>query len=600
MRTTTIPEYASFMPRPMRPKSRPIRVAALLFVAAATTLAQAPGSYVGWTAFGTATYNPFSPQPVDGVFGGAVAIVGDVDLDGTNDVVVQSGVGAFLHVLSGAAGTPIYAVVGTVGSDLGRAVANVGDVNGDGVSDFVATEPGYAAPGVGLTSVGRARLFSGASGAALWTVVGTTAFGRFGEAAAEIGDLDFDGVLDVVVGAPGGPVLGGPPAIGYALVLSGATGAIVRTYTSPPGTTIGRAFAKLGDFDGDGFPEALFTASYVASGGGPLVCGSAAAGVISGLTGQPLFAVTGPLCDMFGYSAAGLGDVNGDGIPDFAVGSPDHQVAPLGPGSATAFSGATGAALWSYFGTNANGQFGISLAGGFDFDGDGVPDLVAGAPESTVSGAAGRAVVLNGATGAVLATLTSHLPSTSRFGTSVAAGSDLNGDGVADVVAGAPMSSTPGFSLNGAVHVRSRFGFSVGATAFGAGCSGGLAKAPVLSTFGGVPSASVGSAAFGVAVSAAPASSAVVLLLGASATTWIGGSLPYNLATSGLPSCDLLTSPDLLLLSATSTSGVASFPFPIATVPALAGSAAYAQAYVASPATPLQGGTTAGLAVVLQ
>lgn len=576
----------------------PSRRAAVVIVAAAcSAVAQTPGSYVGWTATGTASYNPFSPAAVNGFLGAAVAVVGDLNGDGVDDVLAQAGIGAFLHALSGVDGTTLYTMTGTLGSDLGRAVARMPDLNADGTADFVVGTPGHSSGG--FSANGRVELRSGATGAALWTVLGVGASARLGGTVAEIGDVDLDGFPDVGVGASGSIVLGGPTTFGYALVLSGATGATIRSYASPPGYTVGGAIAKLGDLDLDGVVDAVFTASYFAT-GGPIVCGSAFASVMSGATGAPLLVVAGPLCDGFGATAAGLGDATGDGVPDFAVGAPDYLVSPLGPGAVTFFSGATGAAYATATTATPGSYYASSLVGGFDFDADGDPDLAVGVPELSVSGGAGRVEILDAGAGAIVAVLTPHLPTSFRFGSTFGAGDDLTGDGVADLVVGAAVTSTAGLNMNGAVTVRSRFGLAAGGARYGAACAGGLPHAPALSFVGGGPNVTTGAPAFGLAVTAAPGFGGAMLVVGGSNTTWAGGALPFQLSAVGLSACPLLASPDLLFFSDTSGGGATVFPFPLAPSPGLAGLTLYAQAYVATSAAPLAGGVTTGLAITLQ
>lgn len=588
--------------RPPALRSSPRRASttrALVFAACAalTTVAQTPGSYVAWTATGTASYNPFSLQSVDGLLGAAVAVVGDLDADGVDDVLAQAGNGALLHALSGATGATILTMPDTVGSDFGRAVARMPDVNGDGVPDFVVGTPGFASGGA--SSIGRAELRSGATGAPLWTVLGVGTSARLGDAVAEIGDIDADGTPDVGVGAPGNTGLGSSTTFGYALVLSGATGATLRSYASPPGYTVGRAIAKVGDVDGDGFVDAVFTASYFPT-GGPVVCGPGFASVMSGLTGAPLLVVSGALCDAFGYATSGVGDATGDGVPDFAVGSPDHVVGPQGAGSVTFFSGASGVPYMTVASTVVGSNFGSVLAGGFDFDGDGDPDLAVSVPEYSVSGASGRVEIFDSATGASVATLLPHVAPSFRFGQGLAVGGDLTGDGVADVVVGAPLTSTGPLSFNGIATVRSRFGLATGGVRYASGCAGGLPNAPQLSFVGGGPAVSIGAPAFGLAVTAAPPAGAAMLILGVSNAVWAGGALPFGLAAVGLSACPLLASPDHLYLADTTTGGASVFYFPVASAPTLAGVTIYAQAYVATTAAPLAGGTSPGLAVTLQ
>jgi VCBS repeat protein/FG-GAP repeat protein len=163
--------------------------------------------------------------------------------------------------------------------------------------------------------------------------------------------------------------------------------------SSIPG--IGTSVAFLGDVDGDGVPD------YV--GGGPAIgWGSLGDGqvlVCSGATGAVLFDFTGAVRAEFGAAVASAGDIDADGHDDVAVGAPKD-----GPGAVYIYSGATGALLRTLSGASADSLFGSSLANLGDIDGDGIADLAVGAPDDASGGSqTGLAVIYSGATGGVLA-----------------------------------------------------------------------------------------------------------------------------------------------------------------------------------------------------
>src|SRR5262249_9819867 len=142
--------------------------------------------------------------------------------------------------------------------------------------------------------------------------------GFFGWSIAAYADVNGDGRADFLVGAP---TLNGPSAVpGHVRVCSGLDGSEIRRVTGATAAErFGAAVAAVGDVNGDGVP-----AFAVGAPGGTGISGGAIH-VYSGLDGTELteFIRTGSTFrDNLGSSLAALGDVNGDGVPDFAVGAP--------------------------------------------------------------------------------------------------------------------------------------------------------------------------------------------------------------------------------------------------------------------------------------
>jgi hypothetical protein len=248
---------------------------------------------------------------------------------------------------------------------------------------------------------GRAYVFSGSTGVLLLTLESPAAqaAGLFGQSVAGAGDVDGDGRADVIVGAvnehPGNALRGG-----RAYVLSGATGALIHALDSPHAQQSGRfgvSVASAGDVDGDGVQDVLVGAA----GETPAGANSGRAYLFSGATGQHLRTLESPNAEpsgFFGGAVAGAGDVDGDGLADVLVGGGNEDtVAGFGAGRAYAFSGA-GGLLFAIESPNSQqgGTFGSALAGAGDADGDGRPDLILGAMgEDTAAGSfAGRAYVV--------------------------------------------------------------------------------------------------------------------------------------------------------------------------------------------------------------
>lgn len=156
----------------------------------------------------------------------------------------------------------------------------------------------------------------------------------------------------------------------------------------------------MGDVDGDGFEDYAVVApgAAVPFGAFPIT------GVVyveSGRRGTRIRTMVGDQSSaMMGESMLSIGDVNGDGVPDLAVGSPSHDFAFGNAGRVTMYSGSDGTVLWIADGAVIGRERGKCLAATPDLTGDGIPDLVTGEPGADVGGSGrGRAAFLNGATG---------------------------------------------------------------------------------------------------------------------------------------------------------------------------------------------------------
>jgi FG-GAP repeat protein len=516
-------------------------------------------------------------------FGASVAGAGDVDGDGFADLLVGApGIDAsafFLdaggaRVLSGANGAILLAMSGVaLAEQLGQVVARAGDVDADGTVDFVLGSQ------LSLFTLGAARVFSGAGGAQLYAFIGGQTGTGLGMAVAGIGDLDGDGHAEVAVGEPYYLNFVSPffPGYGRVRVFSGASGGVLLDLVgAAPGDAAGYSVAGPGDLDGDGVPDVFVGTPRPES---PVAINQPGGAVLfSGATGGPIFTFTGIAGgDLLGSSVADAGDIDGDSVHDLAAGAPNSPGFP--GGLVRVFSGTTGTLLYTLTpGPLGMPAFGRSVSGAGDVNADGVPDIAVGSRPGPIS--QGRVTVHSGANGTVLY-FVGGSALVGSFGNTVAGAGDVNGDGFSDVIAGdVGQNGTPGEA-----RVFSYTGIPAGSSTFGAGCPGSGGFVPRVTTAGGPPAP--GQPDFRVYGSKMLGGTVAVLILGISSNDWSGVPLPLNLAFLGLPSCSLFVSGEILLPAIASGSGpgagAANRLVPAPPDPSLSGLAVFLQWFVVDP-----------------
>lgn len=452
-------------------------------------------------------------------FGTALAPIGDLDGDGVLDLAIGadldddagpfSDVGAVWICFLNADGTvkahqKISATAGGFtgavmsGDAFGQSLANIGDLDGDGVVDLAVGAPYSDAGGGGLNAdrgavwilllnpngTVKAHQEISATAGGFTGVLDVGDF--FGTAVAPLGDLDQDGVPDIVVGAENDDdSIAATADGGAAWILFLHANGTVKAHQKISATAggfsggaglkrFGSTLATAGDLDGDGSPELLAGTPDDKDGG--LVPGTAwllhlspNGTIASDSEVTPLAAgITSTLdpLDEFGTAVAALGDVNGDGVGDLASGVPGDNggqypgisnpkwgsvfVCMLNPDGTVAAHHEIDATTPALGGGLANGDLlGSGLAGLGDIDGDGVPDLAAGAPGEDDGGSSRGGVWIlrlnvDGSVKAaqaitdLLGGFTGVLDNDDTFGASLAGIGDLDGDGVRDLAVGAP------------------------------------------------------------------------------------------------------------------------------------------------------------------
>ncbi len=437
-----------------------------------------------WTASG---------DQADGLLGSWVATAGDVNGDGYGDVLIGAfrydaplpNEGAVFLWRGGPGGLPPgagpasadwSALGGQEEAGYGVSVAAAGDVNGDGFGDLLS---GALYWGTDVFQEGQARLHLGSadvpSAQAAWSAPAAAPAQGQGAAVAPAGDVNGDGFGDILVGSPFFATAAGE--VGRADLYAGsASGPSLAPVWTVVGDRhrgrLGGAVAGAGDVNGDGHDDLLVGAPGT---GGPLSAAGRAylyLGSPSGPAPQPdWIAAAAGYQAMFGAAVSGIGDVNGDGFGDVAVGAPLASRGESGEGRIFVWHGGPGGlppgnaagAAWMAEGDQAGARLGAALSGAGDVDGDGFSDLLAGAPgldPGAMPGAGALFLWPGSGAGLVAPGGVAGAPwwapgeeAGGGLGMAIAAAGDVNGDGYADVAAGAPLASAGGAAGRGAVFV---------------------------------------------------------------------------------------------------------------------------------------------------
>jgi hypothetical protein len=338
------------------------------------------------------------------------------------------------------------------GDHFGQRVLAFGDVDGDSIPDFAVSD---FARDDHENGPGCVWVFSGKERKLITRLEGERqpgrASARFGWALAAPGDLDGDGVPDLLIAARGGSARineGDLHRTGYARVYSGKTSKIVREFHAQGEMDgFGASVAVLGDLDSDGVPDIAVGAdgSYYQLEANSSEYPPCYVRLYSGKTGNLLGVIEGKSHDgRFGYSLCALPDVDGDAVPDLLIGEPGGEGAGrYGRGCVHVVSGKTGVEIHTLKGRDSGldgrAEFGCSLASLNDLDGDGVNDFAVGCADCYVRFYSGKDRSMLGEVNTLVRGMFA-----SGFADSLCALGDVDGDGVGDLAIGAEKTSFAG------------------------------------------------------------------------------------------------------------------------------------------------------------
>ncbi|MCC5620326.1 hypothetical protein [Nostoc sp. CHAB 5715] len=447
--------------------------------------------------------------------GYSVSSAGDVNNDGFDDLIIagyaadangtdsgqsyvvfgsSNGFSSTLNLsnLNGANG---FTINGIAAGDTATSVSSAGDVNNDGIADLIigayAADPNGSFSGQSYVVFGKSTGFDATlnlynlDGTNGFTINGIVAGDTLGRSVSSAGDVNNDGIADLIIGAESADANGTNSGQSYVVFgkstgfdatlnlsdLNGTNGFTINGIAA--GDWSGFSASSAGDVNNDGIADLIIGAlyananGYTDSGQSYVVFGKStgfsATLNLSTLNGANGFTINGIAAgDISGFSASSAGDVNNDGIDDLIIGA--YGADPNGSqsgqsyvvfGKSTGFSATlnlsnlNGANGFTINGIAAGDKSGTSVSSAGDVNGDGFDDLIIGAFNADPNGTdSGQSYVVFGNTGWSATLNLSTLNGANGFtingiaegdwsGYSVSSAGDVNADGFDDLIIGA-------------------------------------------------------------------------------------------------------------------------------------------------------------------